>query len=68
MNKSNKVKSGLGFGVFMTVFFILQSLFTTDSYTIKELLKAIISGLIGGAGCCRHYVWLAEWHLTENKI
>jgi hypothetical protein len=59
MNKSNKVISGLGFGIFMAVFFILQSLFTTDSYTTNEVLKALISGLIGGTVAGVLFGWLS---------
>ena len=48
MNKRNNFRAGLGFGIGMAVFFIIQNLLTTDHYTSKEIFKAVVSGLIAG--------------------
>ena len=48
MNKRNSVRAGLGFGIGMSVFFILQNLLTNDHQTSKEIINAVVSGLVAG--------------------
>jgi len=48
MNKRNRFRAGLSFGIGMTVFFILQNLLTNDNQTSKEIIKSVISGTIAG--------------------
>jgi len=49
MDKRNRVRSGLYFGIAMTIFFILQNLLIHDNLTTKHIIAIIISALIGGA-------------------
>jgi hypothetical protein len=49
MHKRDKVKSGLYFGIAMTIFFILQDLLTHDNLTIKNIIITVVSALFGGA-------------------
>jgi hypothetical protein len=48
MSKKNRFRAGLSFGIGMTVFFILQNLFTNDNLTSKEIIKSVFSGIIAG--------------------
>jgi hypothetical protein len=48
MNKRNRFRAGLGFGIAMAIFYILQNLLTNDHLTSKEIIKAVVSGLIAG--------------------
>jgi len=48
MNKRNRFRAGLSFGIGMTVFFILQNLLTNDNQTSKEIMKSVVSGIIAG--------------------
>ena len=48
MNKRNRFRAGLSFGIGMTVFFILENLLTNDTHTSKEIIKIVVSGLIEG--------------------
>ena len=48
MNKRNRFRAGLSFGIGMTVFFILQNLLTNDNQTSEEIIKSVVSGLIAG--------------------
>jgi hypothetical protein len=48
MNKKNRFKAGLRFGIVMTVFFILLNLLTNDNHTFKEILGSVASGIIAG--------------------
>ncbi|MCO5287644.1 MAG: GRAM domain-containing protein [Chitinophagaceae bacterium] len=49
MNKKAKIKSGLFFGIAMTVFSILQDLLTHSNLTTKDIVIIIVSGLFVGA-------------------
>lgn len=48
MNKEKPVKSGLVFGIGMSVFFILRNLFSLDDYSSDTMLKSILTGFIAG--------------------
>ena len=58
MNKSNRVKSGLFFGVTMTIFNIGWDLATEKNFTSGHLTKVIVSALIGGALAGLLFGWL----------
>lgn len=58
MNKRNKFRAGLSFGIGMTVIFILQGLLTNDNQTSKETITSVISGLAGGAISGLLFGWL----------
>lgn len=58
MSKRNKVKSGLYFGIAMTLFFILQDLLTHDKLTTKNIIITIVSGLVEGALAGLLFGWL----------
>ena len=47
-SRKNNVRSGLFFGIAMTVFFILQNLLQKNNQTTKEILISVISGIIAG--------------------
>ena len=49
MDKKSKMKAGLFFGIAMSLFFILQSLWTSDDLSTKNILISIFSGLVAGA-------------------
>jgi len=48
MNKEKPVKSGLVFGIGMSVFFILRNLFSLDDYSSDTMLKAVLIGILAG--------------------
>ncbi len=48
MNKRNRFRAGLSFGIGMTVFFILRDLLTNDNQTSNEIIKSVVSGIIAG--------------------
>lgn len=58
MNKKNKYKAGLSFGIGMTVFFILQNFLTNDNHSAKEITKSIVSGSIAGVVSGVLFGWL----------
>ena len=48
MNKERPIKSGLVFGIGMSVFFILRNLFSLDDFSRDAMLKPILTGIIAG--------------------
>jgi len=58
MNKKNRFRAGLSFGIGMTVFFILQNLVTNDNQTTNQVLKSIVAGLVAGAIAGVLFGWL----------
>lgn len=58
MNKKNKYKAGLSFGIGMTVFFILQNFLTNDNHSANEITKSIVSGSIAGVVSGVLFGWL----------
>ena len=58
MNKRNKIRAGLSFGIAMAIFFILQNLLTHDNLTARTIIISIVSGLIGGALTGLLFGWL----------
>ncbi len=51
-------KAGLGFGIVMAIFFILQDVLTNENFTSKEILKSVVLGIIGGAVAGSLFGWL----------
>src|SRR5205814_4334021 len=51
-------RAGLSFGIGMTIFFILQDLFTNDHPTTNRIIKSIIAGLVTGAISGVLFGWL----------
>lgn len=49
MDNKNRFKAGLGFGVIMSVVFIIQNLSARSSFTPKEILISVSIGLLAGA-------------------
>jgi hypothetical protein len=58
MNKRNRFRAGLSFGIAMAVFFILQNLLTNDKQTTNQIIKSIASGLVAGAISGVLFGWL----------
>ncbi|HXR85294.1 MAG TPA: GRAM domain-containing protein [Hanamia sp.] len=58
MDRKNKIKAGLIFGILMTLFFIFQDLLTQDNPTIKSIIITIVSSLFGGALSAVLFGWL----------
>lgn len=48
MNKERPIKSGLVFGIGMSVFFVLRNLFSLDEFSSDGMLKPILTGIIAG--------------------
>lgn len=49
MNKINRFKAGLGFGIAMAIYFIISRLWINDIHTSTEILKSVVTGVIAGA-------------------
>lgn len=58
MNKRNRFRAGLSFGIGMIVLFILQNLLTSDTQTSKEIIKTVVSALNGGAVAGLLFGWI----------
>ncbi|OIR14367.1 GRAM domain protein [mine drainage metagenome] len=58
MNKKNRFRAGLSFGIGMTVFFILQNLLTNENQTSNQVFKSIVAGLVAGAISGVVFGWL----------
>jgi hypothetical protein len=58
MDKRNKIKAGLSFGILMALSFILINLFTADHLSAKEVTSSILSALMAGAISGLLFGWL----------
>ena len=58
MDKRNRIKAGLSFGIAMAIFFILKDLLTHDNLTTKNIIISIISALFGSAVSGLLFGWL----------
>lgn len=58
MNNKDRFRAALGFGIAMTVFFVLQNLLTNDNHATNQIIKAIVAGLAGGAISGFLFGWL----------
>lgn len=57
MEKKNQTKAGLIFGTFMTIFFFVQSLFTSDNLDTKNIFISAIVAVFCGATAGFLYAW-----------
>lgn len=67
MTKREKIRAGRNFGIAMTLFYMLQALFTDDIDSAQAAIKVIASGLIGGAVSGLLFGWLFGL-LTKSKL
>jgi len=58
MNKRNRFRAGLSFGIAMAVFFILQTLLVNDKQATNQTIKSIALGLVAGAISGVLFGWL----------
>jgi len=58
MNKRDRFRAGLSFGIPMAFFFILQNLLTNDKQATNQIIKSIASGLVAGAISGVLFGWL----------
>ena len=56
--KKERVRQGLSFGIGMTLFYIVQNLWYSNTYTPHVILKAIVTALITGAISGLVFGWL----------
>lgn len=56
-----KFRSGLGFGIGLTVFFILQNLLIQEHQTSKEIMKSVFAGIIAGVIGGFLFGWLSGY-------
>ena len=42
-------KAGLSFGIGMTIYFIIQNLWTSDIITLKTIVKSVVVAIVSGA-------------------
>lgn len=68
MNKKNKIKAGLIFGIVTTIFFILQDLLTHSNLTTKNITIIIISGLFGGGLGGLLFGWLIGTFVNSKLL
>jgi hypothetical protein len=61
-------KSGLSFGVGMTVFFIIQSLWTAETLTVKTITISIVSGLLSGIFSGFFFGLIMGWFKTSKFV
>ena len=57
MDKKNQIKAGVIFGSVMTVFFLLQTLFTSHDLDTKHVLIHVIAAVFWGATVGFLYAW-----------
>lgn len=58
MNKKNRNKAGLGFGVLMMFFYLLEDLLQKDNPTSKDIILSVIFSMVGGAVAAVLFGWL----------
>lgn len=66
--KKIDLKVGLSFGVGMTIFFIIQKLWTADTLTSKAIFKSVVIGLIGGVVAGFIFGLIIGWFKTSKFI
>lgn len=57
---SRKFKAGLFFGLTMFIIFVAQKLFEIDQPTLKDVLKILLSGIIGAGIAGIIFGWLVD--------
>jgi hypothetical protein len=68
MNKRNRIRAGLSFGIPMTVFFILQNLLEQDNLTTKNIIHSIILGVFAGAVAGLLFAWLGGLFVKSKFV
>jgi GRAM domain len=58
MNKRNRFRAGLIFGIVTTVFYLVESLFTSDNLSKNQILKSLAAGLLAGVISGFLFGWL----------
>ena len=72
MNKSkqmkNSTRSGLTFGIGMTVFIIVYGLLQTEDFSISNSIKVIIVAIISGGIAGFTYGWIiGKFGITKKR-
>jgi hypothetical protein len=65
---NNRVKSGLFFGIAMTLFFFAENLLTHDHLSSKEILKFVISAIVSGSISGFLFSWVIEKFTTSKFV
>jgi hypothetical protein len=68
MNRKDRQRAGLFFGVFMTLFYFLQSILTSDNLTTPKAFIAIGVSVITGAASGLLFVWLLGVFLKLKPV
>jgi hypothetical protein len=58
-NKNHRLKAGLSFGAFFTIFFIIEKFVTKTDFSAAQILKNILLALLGGIIAGIVFGWLA---------
>jgi GRAM domain-containing protein len=58
MNKKNRFGAGLIFGIVMTVFYLVETLLTSDNLSTNQILKSLAAGLLAGVISGFLFGWL----------
>jgi uncharacterized membrane protein len=67
---SNRVRSGILFGIFMAICFVVQNLLSYPADTSRQIIKSVTTGLIAGALAGFIFGWIVgtSWFLKlTNK-
>ena len=66
---TNRVRSGIFFGVFMAIGFIVQNLLRYPADTPKQLIQSVATGLIAGGLAGLIFGWIigTAWFLKLTK-
>lgn len=62
-----RLRSGIFFGIVMTIFFVIQDLVTKDINSAYEAVRMIVSGLVGGTVAGALFGWLSGF-LTNSRL
>ena len=68
MDKRNKIRAGLTFGIGMTIFFILQNLYLAEDRTTTGVIKSVVTGIVTGAVTGVLYGWLIGMFAKSKLI
>ncbi|WP_082886519.1 hypothetical protein [Flavisolibacter tropicus] len=68
MDKRSQVKSGVYYGITMSLFFILQNLLTDDNLTGKKIALIIFFGLFGGGVSGLLFGWIMGLFVRSKHV
>ena len=68
MDKRDRMKAGLQFGVVMAIIYVVQSLVSMDSYTTKNVLVAVVAALLSGALSGVMFSWILGWFVHSKFL